>query len=104
MQSMRTLPVMYGVEQGCKRSKYQSEMLVNYRLSVCEETENKDRELDIKCSVKYEVQEEITACTFRSLCDEKKVIYTCRVHQKLLCKYATRDKIVSFRELTRQAM
>lgn len=79
-------------------------MLVIYRLSVCEETENKDAEIDIVWSVliKYEVQEEIVACVFCSLCDEKSIIWS--VRQKSVCKYATEDKVVSFRELTGQAM
>jgi len=67
---------MYGVDQGHNRSKYQNEMLASYRLSVCDETENKDREIDMVYFViiKYEIREERTASTFCSLCDEKSII------------------------------
>lgn len=101
---MTTLPIMYGVDQGHNRSKRQNEMLANCRLSVCEETENKDREIDMVYFViiKYEIHEERTACTFCCLCDEKSIIQ--RVHQKSACKIAAKDKIVSFRKLTRQTM
>ena len=73
-QSMRTLPIIQSVEQGRKRSRYKNEQLVTYRLCVCEVTENKDKEIDIvyiNILIKYDVQEERTACTFCSLCDEK---------------------------------
>jgi len=76
VQSMRTLPILYGVDQGHNRSKYQNYMMASYRLSVCEETENKDREIDMLYFViiKYEIHEERTACTFCSLCDETSIV------------------------------
>jgi len=45
---MRTLQIMYGVDQGRKKLKYQNEMLVNYRLSgyVNKLKTKKDKEMD----------------------------------------------------------